>query len=270
MLTAAANREGNVVSQMNQPGANQLVGYRFAAGVDRQNAENEYRLALDEHNATLVNQREEDRRRALEDAVAQRTHSLRAAAINNPAGASASADEEIRRLLRPEAIAQFDALRQSQINENNSTGTGSGRVPDPGNVRPRDQARLDEAHNRSIEARIQQEANGLRAEEGRIRSTVFGAAAQAQAIAAAQARSAARIAALEGQRRTITAAPAATTVTGAGGAATPAQLTQTPAQADPAVVQRRLQQARDALQRGAPRGEVERLLRQQGIDPGTL
>ena len=38
----------------------------------------------------------------------------------------------------------------------------------------------------------------------------------------------------------------------------------------PPVAQLRLQQAREAIARGAPRAQVEQMLRQQGIDPRAL
>lgn len=276
-LRAAQAQESALTQGMSQPGANQMIGYRFAAEQQRLDEARDYDLAVQQHSDTLGAMREEDRRRALEDQAAQRQHATRMAVINNPAGASAAADEEIRRLLRPESIQQFDDLRRSQIEENNRTGlprTG-GRVPDNGEVRPRDQVRIDEQHNRGVETRIQQERNALRTEEGRIRQTVFGIAAQEQAIAAARQRAAARIAELEGQRRRPGAPQAtpqgggqATPQTGAGGA------TPQPQAAPTVNRQALIDNARRHLANPnitpQQREAIRQRLQQNGVNPDTL
>lgn len=268
-LRAAQAHESALTQSMLQPGASQMIGYRFNAQQERMDAARDYDLAVQQHSDTLADMREEDRRRALEDQASQRQHATRMSVLSNPGGASASSDEEIRRLLRPEVIAQFDALRQSQIDENNRTGLLriGGRALDAGEVRPRDQARMDEQHNRNIDNLVQRERARLSTEESRIRQTIFGTQQQERALMEARQRAAQRIQELEGQRR-----HAAPPQQHGGEQATPQEAIPQP----PAALNRQalIDRARYLLANPQTtpqqRNAIRQWLRQNGINPDTM
>lgn len=123
-LTAAVGRERDITSQMSQPGANQMIGYRFAAQADREAAEQEYNLGLERHNETLLQHREQDYERALENRNAAQQHAIRTAAINNPAGAAASGDESVYSLVSPEYRGLSMERMRAEIAAANRRGTG--------------------------------------------------------------------------------------------------------------------------------------------------
>lgn len=277
-LRAAQAAEAALTQQMTQPGANQMIGYRFAAEQNRLDAARDYDLAVQQHGEMLAAMREEDRRRAVEDRDFNARRAIITSGINNPAGLSAITAPEVEGLIDPERRQMYGELLRESIDARGrqyQLRPGSGRTPDTGEVRPRDQARFDETHNRNIDALIQRERNALRTEEGRIRSTVFGTAAQERAINDARQRAEQRVRELEGQRRRPGAPAAAPQAGGSGGGGAGDEQQQQPPTTTAAPNR---QQMIDAARRHLAnsnitpqqRDAIRQRLQQNGINPDTM
>jgi hypothetical protein len=293
-VRAAEAREQALTLAMAGPGANQMIGYRLGAQLDREQARDDYNLAMQEHDRTLAEMREQDMARRAEELRDQRNHALRTAAINNPGGAAVSGDEEVYRLVTPEFRELERRRREADIERLNRVGQprgGSGSA-DPV-LRPGEVLRNRTAVERQFEtaeanvqrAFVQREAAlrrqlqnaATRAEREAVQRELDGLAAQRD-TAIGQLR--------ERRNQTLQGLPSLGPdgrIVMPGATAQPTPQTPTPAQPTPAQPtpspapttltpqqQTLLNQARQALREGRQRAGVENILRQNGIDPGLL
>ena len=204
-LRDAMAQEHMLTRAMAQPGANQMIGYRAAAQMDAERAQEAYSLARQQHDTSLAEMREQDMEQRAQELQDQRAHALRTAAINNPAGAAASGDPLVYELISPEMRQRYASLVDAQIAQRGRVGAGSRAASDTGEVRPRDQARLDAARVGVITRAITNERTRLRQEIDGISRSMLSRAEQASQIAKAQKESAAFIAGLQAQ---LTGVPA--------------------------------------------------------------
>lgn len=282
-LRSAMAGEQAMTQAMLQPGASQVIGHRFLAEQKALDAKRDYTLATEQHNQTLSDMREEDRRRALEDQATRNRHALLTAGINNPAGMSAMTAPELEGLIDPAARDLYRSLLRENVaaagRRYSLRPEGSNEVSanTAANIAQREAAMIEQSIRAAHTNLTRQEATIMADASRRLQSEFNQARRQAiiqerdAAITAARQRTNELITGLEARRG------------GRGNAnATPQQQQQqtpvSPAQETPAsldnaqssVRELRLQQAREALARGAPRSQVEQVLRQQGIDPGAL
>jgi hypothetical protein len=276
--------EQAMAQAMLQPGASQVIGHRFLAEQKALDAKRDYTLATEQHDQTLADMREEDRRRALEDQATRNRHALITAGINNPAGMSASAAPEVEGLIDPAARDLYRSLLRENVA---AAGRRYSLRPEgSGEVSPNVQANIDQRNAALIERSINaartdltRRESAIMADAARRLQTEFNQARRQAiiqerdtAIASARQRANDLITGLEAQRRgggrgNVDASPQGN----AQASAPPTQeQTATLDNAQSSIRELRLQQAREALARGAPRSQVEQVLRQQGIDPGAL
>jgi hypothetical protein len=127
-LRGAQATEAQLTARMNEPGANQMIGYRFNAMQNRMKAEEDYDLAVGQHSEALNQMREEDRRRHVEDLNAQRKHATLTSVINNPGGAAMVNDPNVQGLLTPEVRSMYQTIAEQRIKPQVvASGGGGGR-----------------------------------------------------------------------------------------------------------------------------------------------
>ena len=114
-LRSAMAGEQALTQAMSQPGASQMIGHRFLAEQKAMDAKQDYSLATEQHNQTLADMREEDRRRALEDQTTRNRQALLTAGINNPAGLSALQAPELEGILDPNAREMYRSLLRENV-----------------------------------------------------------------------------------------------------------------------------------------------------------
>jgi hypothetical protein len=205
--------EQAMTQAMLQPGASQVIGHRFLAEQKAADAKRDYTLATEQHNQTLSDMREEDRRRALEDQATRNRHALLTAGINNPAGMSAMTAPELEGLLDPGARDLYRSLLRESVA---ATGRRYSLRPEgSSDVSPNVQANIDQRNAALIERSINAARADLTRREAAIMAdatrrlqTEFNQARRQAitqerdvAIAAARQRANDLIAGLEAQRR---------------------------------------------------------------------
>lgn len=117
----------NIIARMNGDGANQLVGYRLAAGLRADRMQEQLDEQMGQFNNYTGEQAEQARQDTLAHQDAQRRNALAVTAINNPAGAAALApDAPGYSLLDPTARADYGRMREAQIGALERRGTGAG------------------------------------------------------------------------------------------------------------------------------------------------
>ena len=282
-LRNAMAGEQAMTQAMIQPGASQVIGHRFLAEQKSADAKRDYSLATEQHDQTLSDMREEDRRRALEDQATRNRQALLTAGINNPAGLSAMTAPELEGLLDPNARDLYRSLLRENVA---ATGRRYSLRPEGGgevsantaaNIAQREGALID----RSIAATrtdLTRQESTIMADATRRLQTEFNQARRQAitqerdaAIAAARQRAQGIIEGYEARRGGRGGAAPATPQGNTTQATPPARdVPATQEGSQPPVAQLRLQQAREAIARGAPRAQVEQMLRQQGIDPRAL
>jgi hypothetical protein len=166
-LRSAMAGEQAMAQAMLQPGASQVIGHRFLAEQKALDARRDYTLATEQHNQTLSDMREEDRRRALEDQATRNRQALLTAGINNPAGMSAMTAPELEGLLDPNARDLYRSLLRENV-----TATGrrySLRPEGSGEPSPNVAANIVQREN----AMIEQSVRAARADLTRQESTIM-------------------------------------------------------------------------------------------------
>jgi len=162
-LRSAMAGEQALTQAMSQPGASQMIGHRFLAEQKAMDAKQDYSLATEQHNQTLADMREEDRRRALEDQTTRNRQALLTAGINNPAGLSALQAPELEGLLDPAAREMYRSLLRENVaaaGRRYSLRPGSTEVSPntAANIEQRDNALIDRSVNAARSNLTRQEA----------------------------------------------------------------------------------------------------------------
>lgn len=280
--TAALSNSNRLTQGMNEPGASQMIGYRFAAQQDADRAMADYNLANEEYSQSLAAMREEDWTRTQERDAAQRAHALRTAAINNPEGA-AMVDQG---LLSPEGYSlALDAARARVAALNRQGTSGGGSVP-RGELTPSqwmaERRRIDDTFNAQMAGIARLRDNAIR---DATRNPVFddrGRAAQREAVAQANANYQEAVRRLtETRDAALQRFPEPPRGAGPtqGAPATTAPTSQTPAQPQAAAPtapqltpeqQTLVAQARAAIAARRDRATIERMLQERGINPSVL
>lgn len=283
-LRNAMAGEQALTQAMSQPGASQMIGHRFLAEQKALDAKRDYTLATEQHNQTLADMREEDRRRALEDQATRNRHALLTAGINNPAGLSALNAPELEGLLDPNAREMYRSLLRENVA---AAGRRYSLRPEGNNteVNPNTAANIEQRDNALIDRSITAARSNLTRQE----ATIMGDATrrlqtefnQARREAIIRERDAALATARQRTNEIITGLEARRS--GRGGNASPqgnaAQPTQ-PESTTPAPVEGNdpraamIESARRHLANPSTtpqqREAIRQRLRSNGIDPDTM
>lgn len=284
-LRSAMAGEQALTQAMSQPGASQMIGHRFLAEQKAMDAKQDYSLATEQHNQTLADMREEDRRRALEDQTTRNRQALLTAGINNPAGLSALQAPELEGLIDPAAREMYRSLLRENVAAAGRRYSlrpegGSGEVSPntAANIEQRDNALIDRSVNAARSNLTRQEATIMGDASRRLQSEFNQARREAiirerdAALATVRQRANEIITGLEGRRsgsRSGNVSPQADAV----------QPTQ-PERTTPATVEGNdpratmIESARRHMANPSTtpqqREAIRQRLRQNGIDPDTL
>ena len=284
-LRSAMAGEQALTQAMSQPGASQMIGHRFLAEQKAMDAKQDYSLATEQHNQTLADMREEDRRRALEDQTTRNRQALLTAGINNPAGLSALQAPELEGLLDPNAREMYRSLlrenvaaagRRYSLRPEGSSGEVSPNTA--ANIEQRDNALIDRSVTAARSNLTRQEATIMGDASRRLQSEFNQARREAiirerdTALATARQRANEIITGLEGRRSGSR-----------GGNASPQASTTQPTQPEsttPAAVEGNdpraamIESARRHMANPSTtpqqREAIRQRLQQNGINPDTL
>jgi len=211
-LRSAMAGEQALTQAMSQPGASQMIGHRFLAEQKAMDAKQDYSLATEQHNQTLADMREEDRRRALEDQTTRNRQALLTAGINNPAGLSALQAPELEGILDPNAREMYRSLLRENVaaagRRYSLRPEGSGEVSPntAANIEQRDNALIDRSITAARSNLTRQEATIMGDASRRLQSEFNQARREAiirerdTALATARQRANEVITGLEGRR----------------------------------------------------------------------
>lgn len=284
-LRSAMAGEQAMTQAMLQPGASQVIGHRFLAEQKALDARRDYSLATEQHDQTLSNMREEDRRRALEDQATRNRQALLTAGINNPAGMAAMTAPELEGLLDPGARDLYRSLLRENVAAANRRYSlrpeGSGE-PSPNvaaNIAQRENAMIEQSVRAARADLTRQESTIMADATRRLQSEFNQARRQAiiqerdVAIAAARQRANDLITGLEARRGGRGSAAPATPPDNTQQAAPSGNETVAPLETpDPRAAM--LESARRHLANPSTtpqqREAIRQRLRQNGIDPDTM